>query len=48
MAWKKYKLGELIELCDERNTEGKYTLDDVKGIHSDKMFIETKANMEGV
>jgi hypothetical protein len=29
MAWKKYKLGDLIELCDERNTEGKYTLDDV-------------------
>ncbi|MBD5413133.1 MAG: hypothetical protein HDR34_08405 [Treponema sp.] len=29
---KTYKLGELIELCDERNTEGKYTVDDVKGI----------------
>ena len=48
MAWKKYKLGDLIELCDERNTEGKYTLDDVKGISIQKMFIETKANMEGV
>jgi type I restriction enzyme S subunit len=48
MALKKYKLGELIELCDERNTGGKYTLEDVKGISIQKMFIETKANMEGV
>jgi type I restriction enzyme S subunit len=48
MAWKKYKLGDLIELCDERNTEGKYTLDDVMGISTDKAFIETKANMNGV
>jgi type I restriction enzyme S subunit len=48
MALTKYKLGDLIELCDERNTEGIYTLEDVKGISIQKMFIETKANMEGV
>ena len=48
MASTKYKLGQLLELCDERNSEGKYTLDDVKGISIQKCFIETKANMEGV
>ena len=45
---KTYKLGELIELCDERNTEGKYTVDDVKGISIQKIFIETKADMKDV
>lgn len=48
MALNKYKLGQLLELCDERNSEGKYTLDDVKGISIQKCFIETKANMESV
>lgn len=48
MALNKYKLGELVEPCDERNSEGKYTLDDVKGISIQKCFIETKANMESV
>ena len=42
------KLGDYIEQCDERNNEGKYTLDDVRGISTDKKFIATKANMEGV
>ncbi|PBC73980.1 restriction endonuclease subunit S [Fibrobacter intestinalis] len=45
---KTYRLGELIELCDERNTAGKYTLADVKGISTEKTFIDTKANMDGV
>ncbi len=44
----KYKLGFLLEQCDERNTELKYSLDNVKGISIQKIFIETKANMEGV
>lgn len=42
------RLGEYIELCDETNNEGKYTLDDVRGISTDKKFIPTKANMDGV
>lgn len=45
---KKYKLGELIELTDERNSLGRYSLEDVKGISTEKNFIETKANMDGV
>ena len=45
---KTYKLGELIELCDERNAKKKYTVDDVKGISIQKIFIETKADMKDV
>jgi type I restriction enzyme S subunit len=48
MALSKYKLGELIELRDERNSDCKFTLEDVKGISTGKEFIETKANMDGV
>lgn len=48
MGLKKYKLGELISLCDERNSGNKYTLSDVKGISIKKEFIETKADMTGV
>ena len=48
MALTKYKLGALIELCDVRNYDGIYTLDDIRGISTGKEFIETKANMDGV
>ena len=48
MGLSKYKLGELIELCDDRNSDNVYTLDDVKGISIKKEFIETKADMAGV
>lgn len=41
-------LGEYIEEVDERNTERKYSVEDVRGISIDKIFIDTKANMEGV
>ena len=44
----KYKLGELIELSEERNSEGLFTVGDVRGISTEKAFIETKANMDGV
>lgn len=48
MGLTKYKLGELIEPTDERNYSGKYSLDSVKGISTEKAFIDTKANMDGV
>ena len=48
MSLKKYKLGELIELCEDKNFELKYSLCDVKGISIQKKFIETKADMVGV
>lgn len=48
MVNKTYKLGELVELSNESNSDLKYGIDDVKGISIQKIFIETKANMEGV
>lgn len=48
MALSRYKLGELIELRDERNSDCKFTLEDVKGISIQKKFIETKADMQDV
>ena len=48
MRLNKYRLGELIELCDERNSDNQYKLSDVKGISIKKEFIETKADMAGV
>lgn len=48
---KKYpskRLGDYIEESDERNSAGKYTLDDVRGISNLKELIETKADMNGV
>ncbi len=45
MALKKYKLGELIEPSDERNSDGKYGACDVRGMTIEKTVIPTKANM---
>jgi type I restriction enzyme S subunit len=42
------KLGDYIELCDERNSDQKYTLDDVRGISILKKLIPTKADMQDV
>lgn len=41
-------LGDYIEPCDERNRDGKYSLDDICGISTEKKFIDTKANLDGV
>lgn len=48
MGLTKYRLGELIEQCDERNTNNLYRANDVRGISTEKSFIETKANLNGV
>lgn len=42
------RLGDYIELCDERNDSGEYTLDDVRGISILKKLIPTKADMQDV
>jgi len=42
------RLGDYIEPCDERNSNGRYTLDDIRGISTEKKFIDTKANLDGV
>ena len=43
-----HKLGEYIELSEERNAENLYGLDSVRGISIEKKFISTKADMDGV
>ena len=48
MRLTKYKLGELIEQSDFRNSDKSLSVNDVKGISTSKDFIETKANMNGV
>ena len=44
----KVKVGDFIEQCDERNSDGLYGVDAVMGISTEKTFIDTKANMNGV
>lgn len=44
---KRVRLGDYIEQCDER-AGNDFTVDDVIGISTDKKFIPTKANMDGV
>ena len=44
----KYKLGDLICQIDDRNKDGVYGVEEVKGLSIKKEFIETKAKMEGV
>ena len=46
--YKAVRLGELVELSDERNSEERYTIDDAVGISTAKTFISTKANLDGV
>lgn len=48
MALRKIKLGNLIELCEEKNSDNFYDVNSVKGISIQKKFIETKADMTGV
>lgn len=42
------KLGNYIELCDLKNTDDKYTEEDVVGISTKKKMITTKADLSGV
>ncbi|GHV29002.1 hypothetical protein AGMMS4952_13980 [Spirochaetia bacterium] len=43
----KYKLGELIERTDRRNTDLHYGVEDVRGVLNTKGFMTTHANIEG-
>lgn len=45
MALTKYKLGELIEFCDSRNTDGLFSESDVRGISNTKELMSTKADL---
>ncbi|WP_279107245.1 restriction endonuclease subunit S [Mobiluncus curtisii] len=48
MGLTRYKLGELIELSELRNTDSRFGIDDVRGISIQKVFIPTKADMRNV
>lgn len=48
MALIKYKLGELIELIDERNAANLFGKDSVVGLGTQKEIIKTKADLDGV
>lgn len=41
-------LGEYIEPCDERNTDGRFGIESVRGISIEKKVIPTKADMTDV
>ena len=44
----KLKIGEFIEQYDKRNVDDRLKLNSVKGISTEKFFIDTKADMNGV
>ena len=46
MANKTYKLGELIEITEERNSKGKYGMNYVRGISNMKTIMPTKADVD--
>ena len=48
MMLNKRKLGSLLSLCDATNEDLLFGLEHVRGISVNKIFIPTKANMEGV
>lgn len=47
MALTKYKMGDLIELILDINSELKYGIDDARGMTITKEIIPTKANLDG-
>lgn len=46
--WPLVELGPMIEACDERNSDGRFNVESVRGISIDKKIIETKADMTNV
>lgn len=42
------EIGPYIEETDERNSDGHYTLENLRGLSIQKKFTDSKANMEGV
>ena len=47
MGLSKYKLGELIELRDVRNSDLQYSIADVRGVNNLKLLMPTKADLNG-
>lgn len=47
MELTKFKLGQLLELCSNRNTDLVYGIDDVRGVNNLKQLMSTKADLNG-
>lgn len=47
MALNKYKLGDLIELLGQENTNLQYGIEDVRGVNNLKELMPTKADLNG-
>lgn len=47
MALTKYRLGELIELCEITNEDLSFGVDDVRGVNNLKKLMPTKADING-
>lgn len=47
MGLTKYTLGQLIELCGERNSDMFYGVNDVRGVNNLKQLMSTKADLNG-
>ena len=47
MGLTKYRLGELIELRDVRNSDLQYGIADVRGVNNLKQLMPTKADLNG-
>lgn len=47
MALTRYRLGDLIELREERNAAHQYGINDVRGVNNLKKLIRTKASLDG-
>ncbi|MCM1212999.1 MAG: restriction endonuclease subunit S [Lachnospiraceae bacterium] len=47
MALNKYRLGDLIELLGEENTDLQYGIEDVRGVNNLKELMPTKADLNG-
>ena len=48
IAHEPIEIGPFIEQTDERNSDGRFTLDNLRGLSIKKKFTDTKANMDGV
>ncbi len=47
MSAERYRLGDLIERVERTNADGRYGVEDVRGVSNTKLIQKTKANMEG-
>ena len=47
MALTKYRLGDLIELCETTNEDLSFGADDVRGVNNQKKLMPTKADIHG-